>query len=437
MKAKALLITSVALNLMLALLLAWTHSRQPAAESSAGTPSTASAPRSETASPAAGSRKSAGLLAVTNNLVRKITWEQVESADYRQYINNLRSIGCPDETIRDIILADVSKLYDEKKKQVRGGPKKFEYWKSGNPLAGMMGDPEVLQKMRALEEEKNGVLRELGIQPDAMSSLMAMAGGNPMDAMFDFLPETKRSEVMKVMTDFQSKMMEGMKDGVGDGSDVMKAQREMELAIKQVLTPEEYQDYQLRFSMTANMMRQQITGFEPSEEEFLKLFKLRGPFDQEHSILGAMDATEAEQKKRAEAESALKDEIKKVLGPERYAAYERSQDFQYQQLYRIVKKAELAPAVANEVYDLKKIAEDQANRVRMDQNLSEEKRQAALLAIRNETERTMQQTLGDHAWEQYNRPNNMWWLRNIAGATGDQIIAAPQVIESTVIQVGQ
>ena len=69
--------------------------------------------------------------------------------------------------------------------------------------------------------------------------------------------------------------------------------------------------------------------------------------------------------------------------------------------------------------------------------LSEEKRQAALLAIRNETERTMQQTLGDQAWEQYNRPNNMWWLRNIASATGDQIIAAPQVIESTVIQVGQ
>src|SRR4051794_1792422 len=30
-------------------------------------------------------------------------WRMVESEDYKKYIANLRAIGCPEETIRDII----------------------------------------------------------------------------------------------------------------------------------------------------------------------------------------------------------------------------------------------------------------------------------------------------------------------------------------------
>src|SRR5262245_55092968 len=30
-------------------------------------------------------------------------WSQIESPDYREYISNLRAIGCPEATIRDII----------------------------------------------------------------------------------------------------------------------------------------------------------------------------------------------------------------------------------------------------------------------------------------------------------------------------------------------
>src|SRR5437868_620849 len=38
-------------------------------------------------------------------------WSLVESRDYRFYIANLRAIGCPEETIRDIIIAEVNRLY--------------------------------------------------------------------------------------------------------------------------------------------------------------------------------------------------------------------------------------------------------------------------------------------------------------------------------------
>ncbi len=38
-------------------------------------------------------------------------WNQIESPDYRTYIAKLRGIGCPEQTIRDIIIADVHSLY--------------------------------------------------------------------------------------------------------------------------------------------------------------------------------------------------------------------------------------------------------------------------------------------------------------------------------------
>src|SRR5271165_5014453 len=49
----------------------------------------------------------------THVVVRKqfFSWQELESSDYQQYIQNLRAIGCPEPTIRDIIIADVNQLY--------------------------------------------------------------------------------------------------------------------------------------------------------------------------------------------------------------------------------------------------------------------------------------------------------------------------------------
>jgi hypothetical protein len=38
-------------------------------------------------------------------------WSQIESTDYRTYVANLRGIGCPEQTIRDIVTADVDEAF--------------------------------------------------------------------------------------------------------------------------------------------------------------------------------------------------------------------------------------------------------------------------------------------------------------------------------------
>src|SRR5258705_6764353 len=46
---------------------------------------------------------------------RKFTWQDVETDPYRTYIESLRAVGCPDDKIRTIVLADINELFDKKR----------------------------------------------------------------------------------------------------------------------------------------------------------------------------------------------------------------------------------------------------------------------------------------------------------------------------------
>lgn len=50
----------------------------------------------------------------------RFRWDQLESTDYRVYITNLRGISCPEQTVRDIITADVDEaFYAPQRKQLQ------------------------------------------------------------------------------------------------------------------------------------------------------------------------------------------------------------------------------------------------------------------------------------------------------------------------------
>ncbi len=400
MNIKAILIVSLLSN---ALLAGYGLSRRPSPPS----PADVSTPLSTGTTPAALTKLDRQT--VTNTITKRITWEMVESGDYKQYIANLRSIGCPEETIRDIIIADVNKLYEQKKKALKGGGKRFEYWKTGNPMIGGM-DTGLLQKIRALDEEKNAVLRDLGITLDTKTE-MAQAL-NPFDAMMDFLPEAKKAGVMKIMTDMQSKMVEASKDGT-DLEAMSKAMKDMETGLKGIMTPEEFLDYQLRFSMTANIMRNQIAGFDPNEGEFMTVFKLREAFDSEFSPMTRNNENEEQRKIREEAEGKLNENLKNALGTDRYAQYERAQDWNFQQIYQATKKADLDTTEAVKVYDIKKIAEKEVFSVLNNKDITQADRISMLQQMKQQTEASVKSILGEKGWDQYNRGINTHWIKNL------------------------
>jgi hypothetical protein len=349
----------------------------------------------------------------TQRITTALDWRMVESEDYKKYITNLRSIGCPEETIRDIITADVNKLFESRRRELNTSTNKFQFWKTGN-LFGDMMNPERMEAMQALAKEKRALLKELlGVEPEEKVDLFA--GVNPFETMLDFLPSTKQNEVMELYMKFQTKMAKTISGGAPDADDmkeVQKMQKEMEAELAKVLTPQELEDYQLRMSQTAMTMRFQLASFDPNEQEFREIFKAKKQFDDEYSAFGMPSTDKAEREKRTAAEKEMKEALKTTLGEARYAEYERSQDYNYQSIYRVTEKNGLPKDSAIKVYDMKKAAEDEARKVRQDKSLTPEQRTAALGGIRAETEKAIQTVMGDKGYKSYQ--GQAYWLKGIS-----------------------
>jgi hypothetical protein len=85
------------------------------------------------------------------------SWRELESRDYPVYIANLRDIGCPEQTIRDIIIADVNTLYTQRRANEMVTAES-QWWRS-EP------DPAVVraayEKAKSLEDERRSLLTRL------------------------------------------------------------------------------------------------------------------------------------------------------------------------------------------------------------------------------------------------------------------------------------
>ncbi|MFT4691433.1 MAG: hypothetical protein ACI9OD_003656 [Limisphaerales bacterium] len=409
MNSKTFLILSLAANVLLGMM---ALRRSPApTEPISKTPPPPAATANKAAIAQDTSPVPASAPAAITGTAEPMTWEKVESADYQHYIENLRSIGVPEETIRDIILADVEKLYKQKKRIARGPGKKFEYWKGGNPFNLAM-DPEAMEKMTALEKEKNALIRELGIAPDSRNTAMS-AMMNPFEAMMDFLPESKKTEVMETMMNMQAKMAQAQEGGQPDPKLIDEAQKEMERRIKEMLTPQEYRDYEMRMSRTANMMRQETGAYEPTQEEFNQLYDLRKAFDDKHSVFNRGNESQEERKARTAGEKILKQDIEAALGTDRYEDYKLAKDWNFRQTLTAAKKSDLGMDEAKRVWEIKRLAMEESKIVRRNKELAGIAREEALRQIRNATENEVKGVFGN-GWTNYNRGNNTMWLNQIS-----------------------
>ena len=366
--------------------------------------------------------------------LRTFTWESVESGDYLTYIENLRSIGCPEETIRDIISADVNKLYEQRWKEIKqtSGSGKFEYWKSNAMFGGMSS--ALRKEYKALDDERRETLRTLlGTNvPRKLTDLAAMY--NPFETMLGFLPQSKRDAIMEIQTQMSERMMEVAEEGNAmEPGDWQKVQQEQKEALAELLTPDELLEYNLRMSNSANMLRSELGAFEVSEDEYRDLFTLREAFDEEYGTFGPVEGQDAQEwhQQRMEGEKDLKAAYKEVLGDDRYQDYQHEQTLRGSSLRTVAKEFDLPREDVYQVFDATDAAQEAANAIRGNQNLSTEERQVALDQIRAETEAQVSKLIGSEAAQSYiERGSRIRNLNNSAQQPGEvsTMVAPAQVI---------
>jgi len=359
----------------------------------------------------------------------RFDWQQVESEDYRDYIDNLRAIGCPEATIRDIIQADVKKLYESKMEALKPQQKEFEYWKTGNTwMTAMQPDAETMEERNALNREKREVLKALlgeDFEPDT-HFLEAMVPFNPFDQMLDFLSPSKKSSIMEIYQKWSAEQAKLATGGAMDQEDMkmfheLQKQRDLELA--QLLSPEEKRAYDLRMSESAMNLRMQLNGFDPTKEEFEAIFDIKKAFDDEYGIL-AMAYNDSESREAyQQAQNQTEKDIASILGEERYEEYQMVKDYTYQGLKkaseRYIGNADSAP----DLFRAMQTAQQSAQQIRSNNDLDVAQKREMLQGIRSETEAMLIESFGEQGFESYQKENYAHWIKQLdRGYTDEEVI---------------
>lgn len=379
----------------------------------------ATEPEISTGSPARIFQRRAGspraiTIAVTNQLGHGFRWKSVESSDYKFYISNLRGIGCPEETVRDIIIADVNKLYAPRFAALQKPEQEKKFWEVERQEISTPETRERAKQLTALNKEKEALLKELlGIRSSFELS-MAMTGLDYMELQYDYLSETGRKALRGVMEKFQEEVTAFNARTGGNMEDYQAENRKMlkrkDAELAKVLSPEEYLQYQLRSSDVASNLRyNELDGLKVSEKEFGDIFKFK-QLEQDRPEGNTKETREAYAKSVEDAKKTLKE----ALGPDRYAEYERNQNYEYRQAAKLTDRLGLPQDTPQKLVDMRKTAEETVRKVRQDQSLSVDQRNETLQAIQNETRKSFTEQLGgDKNYKSWRRQSG-YWMSNLA-----------------------
>ena len=347
----------------------------------------------------------------------RLDWRSVESADYKNYVQNLRDIGCPEETIFDIIVADVNTLFAMKARSL-APVKDYKFWE---PKDEIPSREEIKnQKLRReLEIQKNALIAEI-LGPDALAKLKKyqMWGGEELaDRKLAFLAEEKRNKLKQLQEkyfDLEQNATEWNSAGVMTEETMRKLAalgKQQRAEVESLLTLEELVELDLRTSDTADRLRQELNGFHPTEQEFRALFNARKILeDQMNAHMDVRDPNVVHA--RVETGNQVAAKVKSEVGERRYVEYLRSQDIDYQNTLRMTEYFGLPEKAASDVYDLKKADEKMAQDILANTSVTDEQKSAALEILKNDAERKLKEILGDRVFEEY-RQNNRWWMRDL------------------------
>ena len=374
---------------------------------------------------------------VAERAVREVEpfhWSQIEAQDYQTYIENLRRIGCPEETIQDLVKRDLDQHYDQlKATALNKGTTRNDYWATGHPNALSQPSINTRSELAQLDQEKSAVLKDLfgveGLAEINRSSPYARAKSKAKTGYaMDFIPDETMAELNSMEQEFGSKLLKKMASGTSDAQDrneirMLREARENQIA--SMLTPEQKLEYDLRKSPTAANLRLQLDGFDPSEDEFRNIFQIQKKFEDDHGVISGATISPVEVQERRLAEQDMKNDMRSMLGEDRFQDYLQQTDYDYKSIDKITQRQGLADNVSAQIYQMKSEAEELARGIRLNSGVPTGERQQQLQQIYNETSRSIESIMGQQGAASIQaQGGGRNWLNNL-GRINPQPITQP------------
>ncbi|MCI0534596.1 MAG: hypothetical protein L0Z50_05155 [Verrucomicrobiales bacterium] len=328
---------------------------------------------------------------------RDLHWSQIESPDYRKYIASLRAIGCPEETIRGLIILEINKRYAPRLAALTQQTNLFAIRHAGDPK-----NLERDEKLRALKQEKTQLLEELFGIGCCDEELVISGHPDLRDGLLGFIPGSKRRALRDLEGRYEQLQQQVYWKSHGywlyeDELEVKALRARQREELNKLLTPEELTQYDLRMSPLAHSLQARLQVFHPTEEEFEKIFAVMQPF--ENDIDRGASA----------AQDQINSQLRSGLEAERFTEYQLSQNPAFVEFARFAQRFDLPQETARTLFDMKNVVEAQHRQVLGDQTLSEQERTAALKNLGTETQKALTGFLGDELFKLFRGHSQVWW----------------------------
>ena len=335
-------------------------------------------------------------------------WAQVASENYPQYIDNLRAIGCPETTIRDIIRAEVDDLFSRRVKDLVDTVQN-RFWDllvSRQEFEDMVEEKH--KQLNDLDDEREILLKELLGRAGTREGYRREDAGFEREVdqrrLLDYLPPDKVAALLGVDARFEHARLE-----LSD-LDPPLEQKELQARIQELrehqsqdrearLSPEELAEYRLRTSK-ASELRFHLDAFEITEAEMREVVAIEQKRSQNKPGTEGTQPAVPEQDPDAQ--------LKALLGEERFAGYRLAQDNRFQEFHQVSQRLQLPESAASDACAIREAAEQAVRALKADSSLSAEARREQLGSLAHETRQALMSTIGTMGMSLYESRWGQW-----------------------------
>lgn len=280
----------------------------------------------------------------TERPLRGVVWRKARTAeDWRQLADDLRAAGFPERDVRHLIERSIYLAQRDSSKLP-----KLPFW--GQINGGKATRAEVEKVSRDSDTLRKSVFGKDGDDYVPTDPLFR-------NAMFGNLPDEKVQVLAKIERDYgeiywQQRRGDEVEDALAtfEGrSRIRLLEEEKERDIAAVLTPEEFEDFARRQSRAAKTVISGVSDIEVSDEEYNALYHIQ------RDALAAIprEAGPEEALAYARNSAAAAEEVRTVLGDDRFYSYMANTDPLYSAAAKFAKtNPGLTPATTHALYQL-------------------------------------------------------------------------------------
>ncbi|MES2693819.1 MAG: hypothetical protein V4773_10130 [Verrucomicrobiota bacterium] len=308
----------------------------------------------------------------------------------------LAAAGLSPETIRELTVGRaLARALDRTRAARASQPADSRWWRNRSGPAGsrelqLQNQRELLAALAAAGFEDAAGLFSSGTQSDQLA----------------FLSPEKRNALRQVLGDYADMMSKFGANGIQLASDrermkLLAAERERDIAA--LLSPAEFEAYQLRTSTTAANVRARYGDGIETEEDYRKIYALQKAFDDKYPFdpaTGGRISGDA-MRERSEAQRQLQDDLRTSLGNDKYAALRRASDSDLRNVDSLASRLNLPANTTDRVATSRDTLAAESQRINNDTSLTGAQRREQIQALGSRAKADLVQTLGAEAADAY------------------------------------